>query len=87
MKEVLDIWREESLAFQLNELGTKWEFIPPAAPHHGGLWERSVRSMKHHLQRAVGTEKFTFNQLATLLTVIEACLNSRPLMTLSTVWL
>ncbi|XP_071580282.1 uncharacterized protein [Temnothorax nylanderi] len=56
-----------------------WHFIPPAAPHFGGLWEAGVRSVKHHLRRVVGTHTLTFEEFATLLCNIEACLNSRPL--------
>ncbi|XP_039315440.1 uncharacterized protein LOC113004411 [Solenopsis invicta] len=56
-----------------------WHFIPPAAPHFGGLWEAGVRSVKHHLRRVVGAHTLTFEELSTLLCGVEACLNSRPL--------
>jgi len=60
-----------------------WHFIPPAAPHFGGLWEAGVRSVKHHLRRMVGAHTLTFEEMYTLLCGIEACLNSRPLAPLS----
>jgi hypothetical protein len=63
--------------------GCDWIFIPPHAPHHGGLWEAAVKSMKHHLRRTLGSHIATYEELSTLLTEIEACLNSRPLCTLS----
>ncbi|XP_011875126.1 PREDICTED: uncharacterized protein LOC105566037, partial [Vollenhovia emeryi] len=56
-----------------------WKFIPPHAPHFGGLWEAGVRSVKHHLRRVLGSHTPTFEEFTTLLCRIEACLNSRPI--------
>ncbi|XP_029170330.1 uncharacterized protein LOC114940017 [Nylanderia fulva] len=61
----------------------QWHFNPPAAPNFGGLWEAAVKSMKHHLRRVIGDATLTYEELATLLSQIEACLNSRPLQSLS----
>jgi len=55
----------------------------PHAPHFGGLWEAAVKSMKYHLKRTLGSQVATYEELCTLLVEIEACLNSRPLCTLS----
>ena len=57
----------------------EWHFNAPAWPSAGGIWEAAVKSMKHHLKRVLGEQKLTFEDLTTLLTKIEACLNSRPL--------
>ncbi|XP_049879678.1 uncharacterized protein LOC126376395 [Pectinophora gossypiella] len=62
---------------------TTWKFIPPHAPNFGGLWEAGVRSAKTHLKRVIGDSTLTFEELSTVLTQIEACLNSRPLSYLS----
>ncbi|GAB0100150.1 uncharacterized protein DMENIID0001_161450 [Sergentomyia squamirostris] len=61
----------------------KWEFIPPGAPHFGGIWEAAVKSVKYHLTRVIGLHKLTYEELSTLLAQIEACVNSRPLVILS----
>lgn len=60
-----------------------WHFMPPSAPHFGGMWEAGVKSVKHHLRRVLGAHTLTFEELSTLLCRIEACLNSRPIAPLS----
>nr|XP_041633540.1 uncharacterized protein LOC121503294 [Drosophila kikkawai] len=60
-----------------------WQFIPPGAPHMGGLWEAGVKSFKTLFYKSTATRKYTFEELSTLLARIEACLNSRPLAPMS----
>ncbi|XP_018393245.1 PREDICTED: uncharacterized protein LOC108772247 [Cyphomyrmex costatus] len=69
----------KELATRLADHGTKWHFIPPAAPHFGGKWEAAVKSSKFHLLRVIGDSILTYEELTTLMTQIEAVLNSRPL--------
>ena len=57
----------------------EWKYIPERSPHFGGLWESAVKSVKNHLKRIVSPVKLTFEEFTTILTQIEACLNSRPL--------
>lgn len=56
-----------------------FHFSPPRSPTFGGIWERNVRSVKHHLKRIVGSSKLTFEEMDTLLKQIAGSLNSRPL--------
>ncbi|XP_051864315.1 uncharacterized protein LOC127566331 [Drosophila albomicans] len=63
--------------------GLAWHFNPPGAPHMGGLWEAGVKSFKTHFYKTVSSVKHTFEELSTLLSKIEACLNSRPLSPMS----
>lgn len=56
-----------------------WQFLPPSAPHHGGVWEAGVKSVKHHLKRTLKSATPTGEEFTTLLCNIEACLNSRPI--------
>ncbi|XP_022183202.1 uncharacterized protein LOC111042814 [Myzus persicae] len=64
--------------------GISWSFIPPHAPHMGGLWEAGVKSMKFHLRRSLGETTLSQREATTLLAQIEAVLNSRPLIAAST---
>ncbi|XP_038106987.1 uncharacterized protein LOC119766486 [Culex quinquefasciatus] len=61
------------------ENGIRWKFIPPRAPHFGGLWETAVKSAKTHLLKTMGTTSANYEDMLTLLAQIEMCLNSRPL--------
>lgn len=61
----------------------EWKPIPPRSPHFGGLWESAIKSAKHHLVKVLNSETLTFEELSTVLTEIEAILNSRPLTPLS----
>ena len=60
-----------------------WHFIPAYAPHQGGLWEAAVKSAKKHLLRVTLNSNLRYAELHTLITQIEAILNSRPLMPIS----
>ncbi len=84
-KDFLDCIQKgsEYLSNDIEMNKTTWHFIPPRAPHFGGIWEAAVKSMKHHLKRVIGEQKLTFEELTTVLSQIEACLNSRPLVQLS----
>jgi len=52
---------------------------PPTTPHFGGLWEAAVKSCKHNMKRVIGLQKLTSEEMTTLVSHIEAILNSRPI--------
>lgn len=56
----------------------EWKFIPSSSLHMGELWEAGIKSCKFHLKRIIGETLLTFEELATVLTQMEACLNSHP---------
>ncbi|XP_055543659.1 uncharacterized protein LOC129729194 [Wyeomyia smithii] len=74
---------EEAIKSFCRSREIEWHFIPPDAPEFGGLWEAAVKSCKTHLKRVAGNVKLTFEELATVLTEIEAVMNSRPFFAIS----
>ena len=70
---------DPNLVSYLASDGTTWHFIPPIAPHFGGLWEAGVKSVKLHLRKLLSNSTPTVEEFETLLCQIEGYLNSRPL--------
>ena len=77
----------EEFLRQLHDYASKtqfqWHFIPPNSPRFRGLWEARAKSLKYHWKKIVGKALLTSEEFHTLITQIEPCLNSRPLIALS----
>ncbi|KYN12710.1 hypothetical protein ALC57_15113 [Trachymyrmex cornetzi] len=87
LREMYALFNSDQHKEQVNKFACNhritWHFIPPAAPHFGGLWESMVKLFKHHFKRVVGDSLFTFKELNTFTIKIESILNSRPITILS----
>ncbi|XP_039292957.1 uncharacterized protein LOC120353413 isoform X3 [Nilaparvata lugens] len=64
-------------------LHIQWNFIPPRAPHHGGLWERGIRNFKSIYKIIAFKHIWNFEEMCTLSAQVEAILNSSPIVPLS----
>lgn len=73
----------DSFYKEIAEMDIEWHWNCPSWPSAGGLWERSIRSLKQHLKRVVADQALTFEEYSTILAQIEAGLNSRPLCPIS----
>lgn len=83
LRAVFDICQNSITQEKIQALGTKWHFITPLSPHQGGIWEAAVREMKRHLLKITKNQIFPLPSLMTLVTQIEAIMNSRPIAPLS----
>ena len=64
---------------ELASLGIQWRFITERSPWKDGRWERIAKSVKTPLKTILGHALLSTTELYTILTDIEAMINSRPL--------
>ncbi|UYV82191.1 hypothetical protein LAZ67_21001303 [Cordylochernes scorpioides] len=83
LREQFDILKSSTIQKLISNERINWHFIPPSAPNFGGIWEAGIKSFKFHLLRCLKSQILTYEELSTLTTQIEACLNSRPICPLS----
>ena len=68
---------------ELSKKGVSWRFIPKRAPWYGGFWERLIRLTKTAIKKVLGRRHVSLPTLETITVEIEAMLNDRPLMFVS----
>ena len=57
----------------------QWHFNTEKDPRQGGFFECMVKSAKWCLNKSIGRRSLSYDELLTLVTEVEAVLNSRPL--------
>ena len=61
-----------------------WEFNPPLASHHGGVWERQIRTLRRVLMAVLSRDtRLTDDILHTIFCEIGNIVNSRPMTKIS----
>ena len=74
---------QRTIASKMSQKGIKWNFNPPSSPHHGGSWERMVRSVKRTFYAVLCNRRLTDEVLQTKFCLVEMTLNNRPLTSVS----
>ncbi|KAK0143556.1 hypothetical protein N1851_018296 [Merluccius polli] len=83
LREVMESWNLASINDTLQK-GIKWIFSPPTGSHHGGVWERLIRSVRKVLNSSLKVQNLDEEGLHTVLCEAEAIINSRPITKAST---
>ncbi|KAK7878865.1 hypothetical protein WMY93_034256, partial [Mugilogobius chulae] len=84
LKMAIEQWNQAQVHEVLLQKGIKWSFNPPAGSHHGGSWERLIRSVRKVLNSTLKVQNLDEEGLHTVLCEVEAILNSRPITKAST---
>ena len=83
LTQAIDDWNQAQINDFLLQRNIKWKFNVPRASHHGGIWERLIRSTRKILTGICNEQILTDESLLTLLCEVEGIINSRPLTTLT----
>ncbi|XP_064629278.1 uncharacterized protein LOC135488567 [Lineus longissimus] len=81
MKEELRKWNQSQIGSALRRKGIEWDFNCPTASHHGGAWERLIRSVRRILYGVAKEQVIHLDDegLQTLFCEVEFILNNRPI--------
>ena len=79
LKTAIQNWNQVQIDKELLQKGIQWVFQPPKASHASGVWERLIRSTRKALKAILKERSVDEEVLTTVLTEVEAILNSRPL--------
>lgn len=77
-----EIWRNlnaREIEEYYGEEKITWKYIAERASWWGGMYERLVGVVKQSLKKVLGTASLNFTEMATVLTQVEAVVNSRPI--------
>lgn len=77
-------WNQCHINDVLLQKGIKWSFNPPTGSHHGGAWERLIRSVRKVLNSILKVQNLDEEGLQTVLCEVESIINGRPITKAST---
>ena len=81
-KELKHLWQQKDLDVLSNcfaKNAIKWSFIPPMAPHFGGIHESMIKSAKRAIKDILSHADVTDEELLSAFVGAEGLINSRPL--------
>ena len=68
---------------EMLEKAVDWRFNAPTASHHGGAWERMIRTVRKIFNAILNEQTFSEETLHTLMCEVECIVNNRPLVPVS----
>lgn len=79
LRSAIDGWNQEAISEFLLQRSVQWNFNPPAGSHHGGVWERCIRTIRKVMNALLKEQVLDDEGLATLMCEVESIVNGKPL--------
>lgn len=79
LREAVRSWNQAQIHEYLLQHDIKWTFNPPAASHHGGVWERCIRTVRKVIKALLKEQVLSDEGLSTLMCEVESVVNGRPI--------
>ena len=79
LRRSICVWNQERIHESLLQKDIKWTFNPPYSSHHGGVWERCIRTTRKILNPLLKQQTLDDEVLVTLMCEVESIINGRPI--------
>ena len=79
IRAAIEEWNQQKIQRFLVQQNIDWLFNPPSGSHHGGVWERCIRTARKLLVALLKQPTVDDECLATVMCEVESIMNSRPL--------
>ena len=76
--EGIEGWNQHKIGEFLLQQNVKWIFNPPGRSHHGGVWERCIRTVRKVMGALTKEQILDDEGLVTLMCEAESIVNGRP---------
>ena len=79
LRRSIRVWNQERIHESLLQKDIKWTINPPYGSHHGGVWERCIRTTQKILNALLKQQTLDDEALVTLMCEVESIINGRSI--------
>ena len=79
LRQAVSAWNQHQVHEFLLQHDIKWTFNPPTGSHHGGVWERCIRTVRKVMKAIMKKKGLDDEDLRTLMCEVESVVNGRPI--------
>ena len=75
LRKAVKEWNQSQIHDFLLQKNIKWVFNPPTGSHHGGAWERCIRTMRKVIKAVTNEQTLDDEGISSLMCEVEAIMN------------